>query len=492
MKKLITISTVLTTVSVGLAQTNTATLSQVGTAQTSEQYQTGRYQLSTITQGNDVLNNYGNYAGTFQTATGSAGNTATVNQTDRSNANRAGVTQSGGSGNNATIDQRNSSGSSGSVLLVTNQTTINAVLSAGGNWSGILQQGSGNANTFISQQNGSSANFAEIYQYGDNNGQTSIVQANESLRNKAILRQGTASTGASENLATIFQQGFSSSDNEAMITQLTDRNEARIQQSVISFSNKAAITQTGGDGSKAGIEQYNASSLNAATITQQAGDNRAFIDQNNQSQGNTAVITQQGGNGTNDGTGNYGLISQSGYPTSSNYASLLQTGDNGQALVYQSRTYSTSATVEQAGLANYARIDQVTGNTNSASIRQNWNVKSGHDNVAEIRQGAPSNPGSSANAAFSNVATITQEYSRNTARLFQIGIGNQGDITQIGDNNVVQNASAAVNSFANQQGTNNRLTIVQDSGTGPTFVPNIANVFQAGTGNVITIVQTGR
>lgn len=433
----------------GFAQ-NQATVNQVGNAQSAVQNQTGNHLQSTISQDKQEGTNVGNFAGTYQTGTGEAGNQAIVDQNNGAKSNRAGLTQSSGTGNVGKITQSDNSGDG--ALPVTAATTAADVKAAGGNWGGILQQGSGNADTYIIQGNTAKKNFGEIYQYGDDNRQTSIDQSNNSTNNEAIIKQGTSGAGVSDNKAVVSQQG-NSANNQAFVTQLGDSNDAVTTQNDNSTDNKATVEQTG-YGASATILQRDYAAVNEATIKQSGFGNTALIDEHRDSYYNKAMITQAG----------FG-----------NDATIAQT---------DLAAYNT-ATITQDGIGNGATISQVKANNNTATIKQSLGRPEGGSNTAEIQQG------SLALAASNNTATITQDFSSNVAKLRQYGDGNTATFSQeVGDLNVIKGLGSSP--YALQQGNNNMLTVTQNSGNGDSaYVPNTASVSQIGDGNSISIMQTG-
>ena len=459
----------------GFAQ-NTSTVNQDGTSQTAQVGQVGTLQKSTITQKKLEGNNSGNYATTIQGTSGAPNTTgmneAIVNQNNGSNSNRAGITQSG-KGNKGTIQQSDNSGGDGTA--VTGGSSAAAVKAAGGNFAGILQSGTDNTETAIIQSNTSSANFGEIYQYGDNNRETGINQSDNSTGNTATIKQGTASVGANDNLARVSQQG-GSSDNTATVTQTATGNDAVTTQNDDSNNNKATVNQFA-DGNQATIQQRNSSFGNSADITQKSDRNAG--------QYNTAVINQN--NNSHD-----------------NQASILQTSNGAMATINQiDNSADNLASIKQGGTADAGRseaiIDQVNAydptpgafvagqaRGNKATIEQNTlNNFEGFGNFAHIRQGR-----SGAVVSDNNVASIHQEYSRNTARLEQVGIGNTGTVFQTGDRNVVQNGNGEPGSFALQEGNLNTLTITQNAGSDGPYSPGVANVTQMGNSNSATITQS--
>ena len=457
-KVLLTGSALLAFAAAGFAQINTTTTVQNGTRQTAQQ-QTGNYLTSTISQDQTDRSNVGSFAATRQESTGQAGNMASVRQDVGSKGNRGYVTQVGGTGNVGSITQSNGSGSGS--LQVTDGTSSADVRAAGGNWGGLYQQGSNNKDVSINQSNVASKNFAEITQYANSSKATSIEQSTNSVNNEARIAQGTAEKAVTGVAARIQQSGISQ-NNMAMITQLGDNNTGLVTQNDGSLNNTANVTQSGTYG-RATVNQGQDANFNSATIKQDTKgfyggkSNTAAIDQSNLSGQNTATIEQ------------HGIY---------DVASINQ----------GSKAVGNEATIQQQGYASNATINQYNVTNSSAKITQDLATQSGGIDVAEIQQGsssmAPSN---------NNKATITQEYSYNTAKLRQYGNDNTATLSQeVGDKNVIKGIGTDANGqYALQQGNGNALTVSQDSGKS-NYVPNVANVSQIGNGNTTTVMQMGR
>jgi len=460
-KVLLTGTALLAFAAAGFAQTNTTTTNQAGDKQTAVQTQTGNYLTSTVTQDKGASSNFGSFAATRQVSVGSDGNQATVEQKNASNSNRGYVTQITGTGNVGTITQNNNSGALASgAIAVTDATSAAAVKAAQGNWAGILQSGSNNKTTSINQSDFSSTNFGEINQFGSTNGKTLIDQSNRSSGNTAKIDQGTASAGVTASKATILQQS-SSRNNQAFIAQIADNNTAAVTQNESSVSNVANVSQSGTYGI-ATVNQGQDANFNKATVTQ---DTKGFYG----GKYNTATINQTNLSGQNAAT-----IEQHG---------IYEVATINQAY----SAVGNEATIQQQGYASRASISQYNVSNSKATIKQDLVTQSGGIDVAEIQQGSTSFA-----ASDKNVATITQDYSYNTAKLRQYGNGNTATLTQqIGDKNVIKGLGTdADGQYALQQGNNNTLTVTQNSGTS-NYVPNVANVSQIGNGNMATISQTG-
>jgi len=460
-KVLLTGTALMAFVAASFAQSNTTTLQQNGNSQSAMQEQNGNYLQSTVTQDKGASTNFGSFGATRQESVGANGNQATVEQKNASNSNRGYVTQLTGTGNVGTITQNNNSGAlSSGAIAVTVGTSAAAVKAAQGNWAGIMQVGSDNKTTSINQSDISYSNFGEINQYGSTNGKTLIDQSNRSSGNTAKIDQGTASAGVTASKATILQQS-NSRDNQAFVTQIASNNTATVTQNESSISNVANVSQSGTYGI-ATVNQGQDANFNKATILQ---DTKGFYG----GKYNTATINQTNLSGQNAAT-----IEQHGIYE-------VATINQGYSAV------GNEATIQQQGYASRATISQYNVSNSKATIKQDLVTQSGGIDVAEIQQGS-----SSMAASDRNVATITQDYSYNTAKLRQYGNGNTATLTQqIGDKNVIKGLGTdADGQYALQQGNNNTLTVTQNSGTS-NYVPNVANVSQIGNGNMATIMQTG-
>ena len=168
---------------------------------------------------------------------------------------------------------------------------------------------------------------------------------------QANVQQGGDVGFAKDNLADVLQekgsgndvgirQGTSSStaeDNTATLTQTGDDNDARIRQGDggTAEDNTATLNQTGDDNDAFIIQGSNFGTTedNTATLTQTGDDNDAGILQGNfgsTAEDNTATLTQTGDN-------NGAFISQgSNFGTAEdNTATLTQTGDDNDADIFQ-------------------------------------------------------------------------------------------------------------------------------------------------------------
>ena len=168
-----------------IAQTNTATVSQTGNAQSATAVQTGSANQSTINQltGTATTPNTGNRAFTTQSGTSPTvpGNLAFVRQINGSDYNEARIGQQQGTGNTATIEQQGSAANRTGGTALRGNVAASPSTTDAGNYASISQTGTGNNQTLIRQNagalGGSQANYGVIRQVGDNNGVTFINQS---------------------------------------------------------------------------------------------------------------------------------------------------------------------------------------------------------------------------------------------------------------------------------------------------------------------------
>ena len=156
-----------------------------------------------------------------------------------------------------------------------------------------------------------------------------------------------------------------------------------------------------------------------------------------------------------------------------NDASVSQTGDENEALVSQSGSDHLATIIQEntANIGHYASIDQSGGNSNEA-----W--------VSQVQRGG--------------IVTVEQIGSENLAKLSQVGI-NVGDISQIGDNNILLNH--LVTNFAYQRNagisTNQNWLEVDQIGNdnrGGVYQANFndATIYQLGDENEAIVFQTSK
>ena len=505
MKKLFLSGALALCAAAGYAQ-NSATVTQNGTSQSATANQTGSSLTATISQVGTTTNNMFNTGTVSQTGTG---HSATINQDNGSMYNRAFATQKNGTtagatgANSATISQSNGSG--GAAARGGDRSIVTGDL---GNYSGTFQTGSGNKATVNQDGPNSKANLGEITQQGSTNTGT-IMQSNVATSNVAQILQGVEPAPVVDvtgNNATINQDA--GSRNDALVKQLSNTNTATVlQNTATSTDNKAFVTQgdgtnvTGQASNTAAVNQTGASTFNSASVVQTGTLGRAFVTQNDAagaSSLNEAFINQI------EGSGSYANIYQTG--ASSNTATINQHGDGMQADIAQfvSNTSNvakinqgSSASIQSDGSRAY--IYQIGGVASStAIIDQNLTVD-GVSNLAAIDQRG--------GATSLNMAHIMQEGSYNEAGLVQTGAGsNTATVSQKGNYNVVGGpghsnyydpaSSSAVFARAagqaQQDGSSNKMTVMQESTGAPTTLTlyNNAILNQVGTGNILTVDQT--
>lgn len=530
MKRLILTGTALVAfAAVSFAQ-NTSTVNQNGTSQTAEATQFGNGQISNIQQVGTAATNNGNYAGTFQGASGTPNtvtNTATVLQNDGSKGNRAGISQGMGAmgGNEATISQSNNSGTGG---VVTSASTSAAdVRAAGGNFAGILQQGSNNTATRIDQNNQSKSNFGEIYQYGTENSrasqfntETTIEQngngTSSSENNESTIRQGTPSAAASYNSAATQQNAGAdgaSMNNESTVNQAGLGHTANVQQNNNSMGNQSAIRQTNvsGAGNDAYVQQNGAangaSSGNQSDISQNGDYSSASVNQNNNSTGNQAFVSQSGGTSDFNNPGPTATINQTGGPlgSSRNMADVEQAGIGHQATVNQvDDATDNDVYVTQTGLRNIATVLQTAG----SKFGEVEIIQGGTANTARAEQYEGTNldgppPGANTNPISLHGNEVEIYQNRTTAGGNNIGHIIQGPATplsgQQGDNGVFLFQEGSYNEARMQQkGSTNGSLIEQNGGSSATVTNKLRGASggedsfatMEGVRNVLDVRQT--
>lgn len=486
---------------------NVSTVNQNGTSQTAVAAQTGNGQVSTISQvGSASATNFGNYGATSQT--GATSNTATVNQNNGSNGNRAYATQLGGNGNKATISQSDNSGGGATAASV-------GAAGGDGNFAGTYQKGDGNT-AGVNQNNDSQRNLGEVRQNGMTNTGT-VNQSNTSRDNTGKIYQGFADdnvlqplTGVNSSTATINQGKTNPGDmnftpgvaaesvsNTATVTQTADNNRALIGQgTTISDINGTSTGRSAGS---------------IATIVQSAAGNTAEIEQGAQSgesRASKGTITQTG-------TGNFGTILQGVLNfglDNGGEATITQAGTNGSVAYIQvgilGVATSSTATINQTSASNNtdAYIYQAFGG-NSTSTNDKAGITQGGtgDNFAQIVQGSAPSVGTASSSG--NSATITQgDGTSNSEALINQGrddlgsaINNVAVINQVSGNlnnalisqgravAIINGAGSEINTGVVSTGSS--ATVTQDGNN------NTGNIYQAdgaGTGgNMATLMQTG-
>ncbi|GAB3496669.1 hypothetical protein GCM10027341_15800 [Spirosoma knui] len=530
MKKLILTSTAL----FGLAIVAHAQfVNQVGNQQVALQEQTGNDQTGTINQvqsPNDPnRTNYGNYAITFQGIPNNTGpNTATINQNDGSQGNRAGIAQGGGN-NSALIEQNG-----GPDGLSGGTTSASATIGAAGgdgNFGGILQQGVNNI-AVLSQRNNSRQNGSEIYQNGlDISGYTNtavVIQSNNSRNNDAFIFQGysaqnVASMAVSGNQAYIYQGRTytysepitaESVDNYATITQLANASQASIVQGGTvnrgagsSYGSVATILQQA-DVSVASINQGadRGRSVGSRASIIQTGGPRPWINiyqgygETGSDQGSTVSISSASANG-------FSNIYQ-GYrgTTQGNQVTIQQTDRSSASVVQGSGVGSSSindrVTIIQNGIGSIVNVYQNSTGSNifpsptpGVSIGQSI----GRDNTASILQ---------AIGVSNSQAVVDQGTAFSATEVLQVN-GNLAAINQLTGNNlrasVTQGGNAgrgipSATAFTPPVPFGGNGTIVQLGGVATNNSASItqaggdnhsANVYQGGVANSAQVTQLG-
>ena len=380
-------------------------------------------------------------------------NSATIQENEGANGNRAGITQnamgSGGffGGNIGTIQQRNNSGSNTATPVGAGDGQA-TVTGNGGNWADMQQTGRQLTGTIEQDGTGATASTGNA-----------ALMNQQDRSHVATIRQSAGANGNSDdNTASVNQFGAGntaeinqrdrSSGNTATTTQY-----GRFITGVVLFPNVARIDQDG---------TISPSTNNEATINQGAAGsafdaNEAYSSQRGDH--NEVRINQIDGGGNQAGRA---LLGNS---------PVIQVGDR------------NLTTIDQSGNANRANIIEAYGNDNTININQ---VSTGLlvGNTAEVRMqtlGSPDND--------KNFVSIDQNGANNNA-VFDLRASNSSKpgaatlkIEQDGRNN---NARMSVGNQANDlgtPGTDNTVDIQQTSGTGALAAAHVVNGGIQGNGN---------
>lgn len=482
MQRIILTGLTLLAVAAAAQAQNTATLSQNGNDQSATFSQTGNGNVATVRQltGSASSPNVGNVASVTQTANASPTNQVFIDQLNGADYNQATIQQSGGSNNRAAIEQNGGNGfrSGGSTLQAAGLGS--APLATDGNYGAIRQVGSGNNQTTIYQNagplGGSGANYGNIVQLGSNNGLTVIDQQNNSTQNRAQIEQGLIGAAGTGNSGVV-RQSDNSSLNLGLIKQAGESQTAEVLQTSVSAENEARVDQSGQSG-LALIYQTGDASNNQAEVTQvsnSAQPNAASIYQTDQSYYNQATVLQAGNNSVAQIIQNF---------SSANNVGIIEQGalgNNNLATIQQTYAWEGGSA---GSTASY-------GSGSTANIQQNLTTSSTLGNVAVVEQGfinGLSPVDGSTIVTKKSVITIGQENDVNVAQVQQGGENNQVTATQSGYSTIkgIDNGQL-VNNFAQQIGNNNTLTVTQ---AGSASVLNQANIYQVGSFNTSTVIQT--
>lgn len=330
-----------------------------------------------------------------------------------------------------------------SLITTTNGGNIDVVAQTGGNNYSFMFQNKGNAATvvqFSSKYKPGNVNLSWIEQSGKDNGAI-VVQDHhggdpglDQIALEAYVYQSGNRNSATQ-LQTLVEDG-ELGGHWATIDQSGNDNSAFQQQE--KHNNQALIVQTGNRNGAVQIQDVN--------VTPVASNNVAFVLQT----GNDNVTATQVQNGEE----NWAVALVSGNGNSSTQVQGTQDGsarsDNGIAVVLQPGNRNDAVQVQD-------------GTWNVAA-----NLQTGNDNVAVQSQ----------KGEF-NLAGIVQD-------------GNAGSATQIQSNDGAGGWwPPNVGIIAQTGGHSNEATQVQTIvGSDPVF-PNLAGVYQDGSNNVSTQVQTG-
>lgn len=335
----------------------------------------------------------GNYAEVFQFEGGAAAgarnstsitqrNTAATSGDNPVSGNRASVSVRS-QGNSSTLVQngRNNEAEITQGLGQTNTVQINQVGSGDANRAAAAQYGNGNAVT-IGQD--SAAARASVWQQAG-------PASNRSSNNSAEIQQGTGTTGSAQFSASFF--------NNSAPTGIATRN---LTATIIQGNNPEAASWN--------IAQVRQDGIGLTANVQQLGSGTSALP-------NIVRIAQQGGaNGANIAT----AIQRAGVGPSSasDSAPTGQQGDefffaggarSAEINILQSGS-SNSATVEQRGRGQFARIEQGPGSGNTASILQDVSATNA---TAIVRQTGSNNSYSVTQAEANQYILVSQTGNNN-------------------------------------------------------------------------------
>ena len=436
----------------------------------------------------------------------------------RAEGSTAGITQNAVNGFTAYIYQGTDSGES-----IGSRATI--LITGENNDEGYIEQGMGQTGL----DNGSTASITMA-------GTTSDAEIEQGVGgqtdgNQATITQSSTTQNGSAEIRQAFGENTFSRNDKATINQTGQNNQSLIQQNTIGFGGVPAIVfafgQANGSDNVALVNQINGVSnatgninqgvpigggtaqavRNQATINQTSGTGLfAYIGQGTDDDGGADLTSQ---NGTNTGTTNavLGLIANDNMATitqsggNNMTARVLQSGRNNLGTITQSAGSNSTAQIVQTSNSRFGRAvitQSSTGNGNDARAFQfagtNADGRGAFGNEIEINQvGTGSNNVAIAQQGFQdatsssndNFIRFAQNGSNNQARMLQTGNNNFVDVTQTGNDNVLQ-GTAGPGTFASQQGYNNRLTLVQNSGSG---AGKVFTYTQIGNNNTQNVVQ---
>lgn len=310
--------------------------------------------------------------------------------------------------NSSTVDQTGS----GAVATV-DQTGANDV-------STITQTGGGTVNV---NQDGVTGSTSTVTTSADDRPPESTVDVTQS-------DDGTSSAATSQvNLSTVVQDnvngfGLSGTGSTVGVTQTHNaagygQNSSIVQQGRNAVSGQVTVSQTGGEN----VSDYGSftSTDNDASITQTGVQNNSSVVQNFQNGGARATVNQNGIGGTNNV---YIQQVSDGYSATppefalGAEASAIQNGSLNTSTISQTGFSETAAT------ANFASSSQ-TGNLNTSAITQ-----TGVDGLASLTQVGNGNESLITQGGSGNSATVSQMSDGNDSVVTQVGTGNTAIVNQ--------------------------------------------------------------
>jgi hypothetical protein len=343
------------------------------------------------------------------------GNLSTLTQESRGNVAEVFQFQGGNTTtlrNQTTVTQGNSAATSASNPLSNNRASASV---AGQSNSGTINQNGRNSNAELSQglgqgltQRGSGvSNLVRVSQAGNTN---SVTVAQDSVAAVGdVWQQAGSPEGRSSNNSVDLQQGTGTTGSDSFSagffgnTAPTGAATRNLTADVIQGNNPNSASFN--------VAQVRQDGVDLTAIVRQAGTGTSALP-------NLVRISQQGGTGgANRATGVQGAgvgPSAAGDPAAGQAGDEFFFGGGARSAelnILQSGS-ANSATIEQRGRGQFARIEQGPGTGNTASILQDV-------------------------AATNATAVISQTGSNNTYDVVQTGPGQYIRVRQTGNNNVV-------------------------------------------------------
>ena len=301
---------------------------------------------------------------------------------------------------------------SGAVATV-DQTGANDV-------SDITQTGGGTVNV---NQDGDTGSTSTVTTGANDRPPESTVDVTQS-------DDGSSSAGTSQaNVSTVIQDnvngfGLSGTGSTVSVTQTHNaagygQNDSYVQQGTNAVSGQVTVSQTGGEN----VSDYGSftSTDNDASITQTGVQNTSSVVQNFQNGGALATVNQNGTGGMNNVYIEQVSDGFSATPPEFALGAEASATQNGSL---NSSTISQTGYSEADATANYASSNQ-QGNGNTSSITQ-----SGIEGFASLTQVGNGNDSLITQGGSGNSATVSQMSDGNDSIVTQNGTGNTAVVNQ--------------------------------------------------------------